>query len=143
MPGGEHTAQRRATTAKPSARTRKQPQDSIQPRPSRLPPFVFESRHETLPELDVDWTICPEEWPIELRLRGVRNQMIKEKRMAGSPVCYRSSGWSLYPRVHCNDQTTYEPVISADQVVVDDIVFCQVRPFDRFYAHLVKRKEFV
>jgi hypothetical protein len=111
--------------------------------PDRLPPFVMESRHETRPEHDVDWTLCPEDWGKELRLRKCRNEMIKGKLLAGRSVCYRSSGWSLYPRVYSNDLTTYEPVTSAYQVQVDDIVFCEVQPGDRFYAHLVKRKEWV
>ena len=67
--------------------------------------------------------------------------MIKTQLQAGISVCYRSSGWSLCPRVRSNDQTTYEPVTSADMVQVDDIVFCQVQRSNRFYAHLVKRKE--
>ena len=67
--------------------------------------------------------------------------MIKTQLLEGTAVCYRSSGWSLCPRVRSNDQTTYEPVTSADMVQVDDIVSCEVPPANRFYAHLVKRKE--
>ena len=59
----------------------------------------------------------------------------------GYHVCYRSSGWSLYPRVHSNDQCTYAPVWSGDEVRKGDILFCQVQPGDRFYAHHVKEKE--
>ena len=70
-----------------------------------------------------------------------RNVLIKEKLQAGRPVCYRSSGWSLFPRVHSGDACTYEPVNSVDEVQEDDIVFCEVQPGDRYYAHLVKRKE--
>ncbi len=55
-------------------------------------------------------------------------------------MCYRSSGWSLCPRVRSNDQTTYEPVTSADMVQVDGIVFCEVQTSDRFFAYLVKNK---
>ena len=109
--------------------------------PDRLPPFVLESKHDVRPELDVDWTLCPEDRDKELKRRAQRNELIKAQLQAGKPVLYRSSGWSLYPRVHSNDQTTYDPVTSADQVQVDDIVFCQVQPGDRFYAHLVKRKQ--
>ena len=75
-------------------------------------------------------------------MRAVRNEMIKEQLQLGKPVIYRSSGWSLYPRVWPNDQCTYEPVTSADEVQEDDIVFCQVQPGDRFYGHLVSRKWF-
>ena len=66
---------------------------------------------------------------------------VKAQLQAGKNVCYRSSGWSLYPRVHSNDQTTYEPVNREDQVAQNDIVFCQVFPHLHFYAHLVKKKE--
>lgn len=36
--------------------------------------------------------------------------------------------------------TTYRPVKSTDEVNIDDIVFCEVQPGSRFYAHLVKEK---
>ena len=71
----------------------------------------------------------------------MRSELIKTQLQAGISVCYRSSGWSLCPRVRSNDQTTYEPVTSADMVQVDDIVSCEVQPANRFYAHLLKRKE--
>ena len=54
-------------------------------------------------ELDVDWTLCPDDWAKELRLREVRNEMIKKQLQLGRPVIYRSSGSSLYPRVWPND----------------------------------------
>ena len=78
----------------------------------------------------------------EMHLRTVRNQMIKEELQLGKPVIYRSSDWSLYPRVWSNDLCFYDPVTSADEVSEDDIVFCQVQPGDRFYAHLVWCKWF-
>ena len=74
-------------------------------------------------------------------LGHTRNLMINEKLLEGKSVCYRSSGWSLWPRVHSNDQCTYTPVTSVDEVQEEDIVFCQVMPGDRFHAHLVKKKE--
>ena len=146
--GGEPTAKKRASTAKPSLRDRKQrdgaaasaraaPHCAV---PDRLPPFVLESRHDANHKLDVDWTLCPEDWGKELRRRKERNLLIKGNLQAGKSVCYRSSGWSLYPHVWENDQTTYEPVTSADQLHVNDIVFCEVQPGSRFYAHLVKEK---
>ena len=67
--------------------------------------------------------------------------MIKTQLQAGVPVCYRSSGWSLWPRVFPNDQTAYEPVNGAWMVWVDDIVFCQVQTSNRFYVHLVESTE--
>ena len=88
----------------------------------------------------MDWTLS-EDWADEERLREVRSQLLKAQLLARIPVCYRSSGWSLCPRVRSNDQCTYEPVTSANMVRVNDIVFCQVQPSNRFHAHLVKRKE--
>ncbi len=131
----------RARSARRAPRSRAQRND-IPPKPTRVPPLIFDWSHEITPELDVDWTRCPEDWPKELRLREQRNEMIKEQLQLGKPVIYRSSGWSLYPRVWANDQCTYEPVTSADEVREDDIVFCQVQPGDRFYGHLVSRKWF-
>ena len=61
--------------------------------PDRLPPLVLNCSHEITPELDVDWTLCPEDWARELRLRAMRNEMIKEQLQLGKPVIYRSSGW--------------------------------------------------
>ena len=116
--------------------------DDIPPKPDRLPLRVLNWSYEITPELDVDWTLCPEDWAKELRLREQRNELIKKQLQLGKPVIYRSSGWSLYPRVWPNDQCTYEPVTSADEVQEDDIVFCQVQPGDRFYGHLVSCKWF-
>ena len=76
----------------------------------------------------------------ELRRRQARNELIKYNLLAGKNACYRSSGWSLHPRVWPNDLTTYAPVTSADQVHEKDIVFCQVKLGARFYAHIVARK---
>jgi len=108
-----------------------------------LPPFVVEGRHEAgaSPELEIDWTLCPGDANAEWKRREVRNTMIKEKLQSGFSASYRSSGWSLHPRVWPNDCVTYDPVVSADEVQEDDIVFCQVKPGDRFFAHLVKKKE--
>ena len=44
------------------------------------------------------------------------------------------------PRVYSDDICTFEPVTSADQVNVGDIVFCQVFPSHYFYGHIVKEK---
>mgnify|MGYP000288019078 CR=1 FL=1 len=100
---------------------------------------MLQGRHEASPELDADWTLS-EDWAEEQQLREARSKLIKTQLLEGTAVCYRSSGWSLCPRVRSNDQTTYEPVTSADMVQVDDIVFCEVQTSNRFYAHLVKNK---
>ena len=116
--------------------------DDIPPRPTRPVPHVFNWSHEITPELDVDWTLCPEDPAKELRLRWERNVLIKEQLQLGNPVVYRSSGWSLWPRVWSNDLCSYDPVTSANEVRFGDIVFCQVQPGDRFFAHVVSRKWF-
>ena len=110
--------------------------------PKRLPPYVLSSPHEAVgTKYDVDWTLN-KDWDLELRLREERNKLIKEQLVGGSSVCYRSSGNSLSPQVRSNDCCTYEPVKSADDVNVWDIVFCRlVRPVKHFYAHYVKHKE--
>ena len=131
----------RAASARRALRSRLET-DDIPPRPTRVPPLVSNWSHEITPELDVDWTLCPEDSAKELRMRAVRNVMIKEQLQLGKPVIYRSSGWSLYPRVWSNDLCTYEPVTSIYQANVNDIVFCEVQPGDRFYAHLVSRRWF-
>ena len=93
--------------------------------------FILEHRLEASPVTDVDWTLS---WAEESRLREVRSQLVKAQLQAGRQVCYRSSGWSLCPRVKSNDQTTHAPVTSADMVHVDDIVFCEVQTSNRLAA---------
>ena len=97
--------------------------------------------HEVTPELDVDWTLCPHDWLLELRLREVRNRIIKEELLKHKPITFRSSGWSLYPRVHSGDQCTFHPVTHPSEVAENGIVFCEVQPGDRFYGHRVNTKE--
>ena len=111
------------------------------PKLDRRPPLVLNWSHEITPELDVDWTLS-EDTAKELFLRDERNEVIKKQLQLGRPVIYRSSGWSLWPRVWPNDQCTYAPVTSADDVNMDDIVFCQVQPGNRFYGHVVSDKWF-
>ena len=67
--------------------------------------------------------------------------MIRDQLQAGLSVVYRSSGWSLFPRVHSNDATYYVPVTKEEDVSVGDIVFCQVVPGLHYYAHLISKKE--
>ena len=91
-------------------------------------------------ELDWDWTLS-RDWDEEQRLREERNELIKAQLLDGKTVAYRSSGWSLYPRVHSNDLCCFEPVTFDGQVEVEHIVFCNVQPSGYFYGHLVKEKE--
>ena len=60
--------------------------------------------------------------------------------MQNKPVIYRSSGWSLYPRVSRGDQCTIHPVANPSDVNENDIVFCEAQPGDRFYGHVAKEK---
>lgn len=58
--------------------------------PTRKPPFVLKDKHEVRSagaELDVDWTLCPEDKAMEFRLREVRNKLLKERLLAGDTVC--------------------------------------------------------
>ena len=87
-----------------------------------------------------DWTICPNNRPMEVVLRERRNAIIKERLQSGESVSYRSSGWSLYPKGSSGDECSYVPVTKSEEVKVHDIVFCQVKPTWRFYAHIVKEK---
>lgn len=72
---------------------------------------------------------------MEVRLR---NTLLKDALLAGRHMCYRISGFSLYPRMHSNDQTMYKPVNNADDVHERDIGICEVQLEYRFYAHLEK-----
>jgi hypothetical protein len=107
--------------------------------PCRTVPFLHNARHEVSPDLDFDWTLCPEDQALEWQRRQVRNDMIKADLLAGKDVVFRSSGHSLWPRVKSNDGTQYTPVTRDEEVTVDDIVFCEVK--DKYFAHLVKKKE--
>ena len=138
---------RRAASARRPLRLRLEKEDN--PRsPTGSPRLSSSGRsHEITPELDADWTLS-DDWAKELlqakelRYREVSNEVIKEQLQLGMPVIYRSLGWSLYPRIWPNDECTYEPVTSADDVNENDIVFCQVQPSDHFYGHLVSRRWF-
>ena len=53
--------------------------------------------------------------------------MIREQLQAGNPVVF--------------DATYYVPVTKEEDVSVGGIVFCQVEPGLRYYAHLISKKE--
>ena len=88
----------------------------------------------------LDWTLCPHNRRIELELRAKRNEIIKMRLRSGEKVSYRSSGWSLWPRVSSGDECFYDPVTEPEEVKVLDIVFCQVNPTLMFFAHIVNEK---
>ena len=93
--------------------------------------------------METDWTIPRNlhkgDHAEEQRLRHMRNVMIKDQLQEGRTVQYRSSGNSLFPIVHSNDVCMYEPVLRPETIREGDIVFCEVQPGDRIYAHKVHR----
>ena len=116
--------------------------EPVVPPPKRQVPFFLLQAHEVRVgnELDTDWTLSWD-WREEQRLREERNQLIKAQLKEGKTVAYRSSGWSLFPKVHSNDLTSYLPVRWDEQVEESDIVFCEVQPTGYFYSHNVHKKE--
>ena len=113
------------------------------PKPKRIPPFVHvvldgEHRVALDNEFDVDWTLH-EDWDIEQKRREERNYLVKCELKEGHTVAFRSSGNSLWPRVQSGDSCIYEPITNHDLIQLEDIVFCEVQPGNRFYAHVVKR----
>ena len=72
----------------------------------------------------------------------MQNIELKRMLLEGYTVAYRSSGNSLLPMVASGDRCTYTPVKLVEEVAVNDVVFCEVQRGDRFYAHLVSKKEY-
>ena len=95
--------------------------------------------HEIHPADDVDWTIPddPDNWDEEMRLRNERNDKIKKQLQKGNTVQYTSSGNSLWPHVKSGDCCLYEPVKYESDLELYDIVFCEVQPYNRFFAHKI------
>ena len=63
--------------------------------------------------------------------------MMKQELEKGRAVQYRSSGWSLFPKVWSGDCCLFEPVVNCNNLVLGDIVFCKVQPGDRYYSHKI------
>ena len=104
--------------------------------------MIFEA-HEIAPRMETDWTIPndPSDGADEQRLRRIKNDIIKAQLQEGRTVQYKSSGNSLYPHVHSNDVCVFEPVLYPETIKQDDIVFCEVQPKNRFFAHKVLKFE--
>ena len=114
---------------------------SIPPMPTRPTPLRLFEAHEVHPDLEIDWTL-PEDrndWNEEWRRRELRNEMIKDHLLQGKSVQYKSGGNSLYPKVWSGDTCMYVPVKLGTPIIAGDIVFCQVQPYNRFFAHMVLR----
>ena len=92
--------------------------------------------HEVHPSQVVDWTLHRDSSE-ELRLRKVRDHMIKDLLVSKRSVQFRSTGDSLAPRVRSGDVTMWEPVTDHSVLKVRDVVFCSVQPGDRFYGHMI------
>ena len=77
------------------------------------------------------------------RSRHCRNLLMKQVLQSGASAQFRSSGSSLHPIVHSGDSVVFEPVLSCDNLVVGDVVFCEVQPKNFFYAERIKKIEWV
>ena len=136
-----------------NTRPRREAPEPHVPKPERLPPFVLtieEARDPKYIQFDFDYTTeYAQDVDQELRLRYQRNVLIKSQLLEGKSVVYRSSGNSLWPRVQSGQKCTFIPVRAAGQKLqqlgvylhVGDIVFCEVQPRDRFFAHEIKEIE--
>jgi len=109
----------------------------------RMPAHLCNFAHEVMAThaFNQDWTLHSDR-VIELQLRERRDEMIKNKLQSGQPVAFKSGGHSLWPLLHSGDICEYDPVFEASEVEVGDIVFCQVRPTWRYFAHTIKRKTY-
>ena len=65
--------------------------------------------------------------------RRIRNEVMEEALKAGHAISYRSSGWSLWPRVVSGQVCTVIPVMFAEMVNEGDIVFCRVQETNEYY----------
>ena len=125
--------------------------------PTRCPPgVVLQHPHEADPLYHQDWTQVQgsgwddEKWEREQQLRERRSVLIREKLTAGFSVFYKSSGNSMWPLVQSGDACMFHPIqaVTAEgpfpiqkgrsEIGVGDIVFCQVQPSLRYYAHIVR-----
>ena len=110
------------------------------PKPTRPVPVGIFGAHAIHPSQEVDWTLHPDKAE-ERNLRDMRNRFIKEMLTRGRSCQFRSSGNSLWPKVHSNDVTMWEPVTDHSKLMIGHIVFCEVQPEyghgPRFYGHMI------
>ena len=122
-------------TAKPVRRAQSVPPPGCPP-PDMPCKKVLVEYHEICPFADYDWTKpdAVADWGAAVRNRDERNVQMKEALTAGRTIQCLSSGWSMYPWVHCRDCCVFEPVLSHDNLKQHDVVFCQVQPSGRYIA---------
>lgn len=64
--------------------------------------------------------------------------MIHQMLSSGRPVQYRSTGNSLRPiNVYSGDVTVWEPITDPKQLVIGEVVWCQVRPSLQYFGHAI------
>ena len=112
---------------------------SVRWNPARKCPFRLFHPHEVCPEGDPDWTIPGSHE--EMKLRDMRNFMLKESLTHGVGCQYRAMGRSLYPTVKPGDCCFIEPVVNPDSLQPGNIVFCQVQPGNRFVVDTIMRMD--
>ena len=118
-------------------------------RPTRLPDLVLTDPHEAKPSFHEDWT-RDKDWYKEIRLREVRNRLIRENFDNGKTVFYKSSGGSMWPLCQSGDAVLMHPIRAVtardgpdakikpeSTVQIGDIVFCSVQRMNCYYTHLV------
>ena len=114
------------------------------PMPNRqVPTHIASGAHKVHPAAERDWTLETDDKGVELELRGLRNAMIKHMLTSGRPVQYRSTGNSLRPiGVFSGDVTMWEPITDPNQLVIGEVVWCQVRPSLQYYGHVIYEIEY-
>jgi hypothetical protein len=69
--------------------------------------------------------------------------MIHQMLSSGRPVQYRSTGNSLRPiGVYSGDVTVWEPITDPKQLVIGEVVWCQVRPTLQYFGHVIHEIEY-
>ena len=108
-----------------------------------MTPHLCNFVHEVLATdaFNVYWTKDTDQ-KTEWALREQRNNMIMRKLQSGQPVAFKSGGNSLAPLIKSGDICEYYPVSDDADVGVGDIVFCQVNPTQRYFAHAVMNKTY-
>ena len=113
---------------------------SVRWNPARKCPFRIFHIHEVCPDDAPDWTIPGSHE--EMKLRDLRNFMLKESLTHGVGCQYRAMGRSLYPTVKPGDCCFIEPVVNPELLQLGkDIVFCQVLPGERFVVNTIMLME--